>query len=150
MHSDIEIKNLTKLFAILLLNEKDQHGYDIMKSIEARLGSKTSSGQIYPFLRQLKRYGYIDAKGAKGERDKQVYYLTPEGIKFVKRLSSKLEDFFEIAIKPNIITCAHCGCEIYKGGYKEKINGKYLSFCCSNCAKGYKLIPQIRVNQRSV
>jgi Transcriptional regulator PadR-like family len=108
-----------------------------MKEVEKRIGKKASPGQIYPFLKQLKRHHYIDSKG-KTERDKQVYYLTPEGKKFVERVSDKFGDLFEIAIKPKLITCAHCNCEIYKGGYKEKIRNKYLDFCCENCAKSYK------------
>ena len=47
---DIEIKNMVKLFTVLLLSEGEQHGYDIMKKVQARIGKKASPGQIYPFL----------------------------------------------------------------------------------------------------
>ena len=134
---DIEIKNMVKLFTILLLSEGGQHGYDIMKKVESRIGKKASPGQIYPFLKQLKRYHYINSNG-RDERDKQVYYLTPEGRDFVRRLSDTFSDMFEIAIKPNLTVCANCNCEIYKGGYREKMDGRYLTFCCANCANGYK------------
>ena len=137
--ADIEIKNLVKLFTVLLLGEKEQYGYEIMKKVEDRLGKKASPGQIYPFLKQLKRYHYVETKG-RAERDKQAYYLTPEGRKFVARLSDKFGGMFEIAIKSKLTVCAHCNCEIYKGGYKERINGKLLSFCCENCAKGYRTL----------
>ncbi len=133
----MEIKNMVKLFTVLLLSEKEQYGYEIMKEVEKRLGKKASPGQIYPFLKQLKKYRYVDTN-EKAERDKQTYYLTPEGRKFVGRLSDRFGDLFEIVIKPRLTVCAHCSCEIYKGGYKEKVNGKYLSFCCGNCAKSYK------------
>jgi PadR family transcriptional regulator PadR len=134
---DIEIKNIVKLFAVLLLSEKEHYGYEIMKEVERRTGKKASPGQVYPFLKQLKKYGYVETKG-RAERDKQAYYLTPEGRKFVTRLTNKFGDMFEIAIKPKLTVCAHCNCEIYKGGYKEKIGGRYLTFCCENCAKGYR------------
>lgn len=133
---DIEVKNTVKLFALLLLSERKQHGYELMKEIESKLGRKTSPGQIYPFLKQLKKYRYIDSKG-RTERDKQVYYLTPGGRRFVGRLSDKFGDLFEIAIKPKLTICIHCSCEIYKGGYKEKVGDRYLDFCCKNCAKSY-------------
>lgn len=136
---DIEIKNMVKLFTVLLLSEKEQYGYEIMKEVEKKTGKKVSPGQIYPFLRQLKKYHYVETRG-RAERDKQAYYLTPEGRKFITRLSDKFGDMFEIAIKPRLITCAHCDCEIYKGGYKERINGGNLTFCCENCAKGYKIM----------
>lgn len=140
---DMKIKNVAKLFAVLLLSQGDQCGYDMIKGIERRLGSKASPGQIYPFLKQLKKYGYIDSKG-KGERDKQVYHLTPAGKKFVGRLSDRFGEMFEIAIKPKLITCAHCGCEIYKGAYKAQIGGKSMYFCCENCAKSYKTMTRLR------
>jgi PadR family transcriptional regulator PadR len=133
---DMEIKNMVKLFTVLLLSEKEQYGYEIMKEIKKRTGKNVSPGQIYPFLRQLESYNYVEPRGRK-ERDKQAYYLTPEGRRFVKRLSGRFGTIFEIAIKARLTVCAHCGCEIYKGGYKEMINGKSINFCCKNCAKGY-------------
>ncbi len=135
--AEIEIKNMAKLFTVLLLAEDGQHGYEIMKKIESQLGKKASPGQIYPFLKQLKRYHYIDSKG-RAERDKQVYYLTPEGKRFAERVSSRFENLFETAIRSKLTVCAHCNCEIYKGGYREKVNGRYLNFCCKNCADGYR------------
>ena len=80
----MEIKNIVKLFTVLLLSEKEQYGYEIMKEVEKKTGKKVSPGQIYPFLKQLKKYDYVETKG-RAERDKQAYYLTPEGRKFVAR-----------------------------------------------------------------
>lgn len=133
---EMEIKNLTKLFTILLLSEKEQHGYELMKEIEIKLGRKSSPGQIYPFLKQLKEHYYIESRG-RAERDKQVYHLTPEGRRFVARLYNNLSNLLDIAIKQKLKTCAQCNCEVYRGGYKEKINNRYLDFCCRNCAKCY-------------
>ena len=135
--ADMEIKNMVKLFTVLLLSEKEQYGYEIMKEVEKKTGKKVSPGQVYPFLKQLKKYGYVETMG-RAERDKQAYHLTSEGRKFVARLSDKFGDMFEIAIKPRLTVCAHCNCEIYKGGYKERINGRFMSFCCNNCARGYR------------
>ncbi len=134
---DIEIKNMVKLFTVLLLSKKEQYGYEVMKGVEKKTGMKVSPGQMYPFLKQLKKYRYVETRG-RAERDKQIYYLTPEGRKFVTRLSDTFGDLFEIAIKPKLTVCAHCNCEIYKGGYRKGINGRYLSFCCENCANSYK------------
>jgi DNA-binding PadR family transcriptional regulator len=136
---DIEIKNMVKLFTVLMLSEKAQHGYEIMNEVKKRTGKNVSPGQIYPFLKQLKKYHYVNTKG-KAERDRQTYYLTAEGRRFVARLSDKFESIFEIALKARLTACAHCSCEIYKGGYKKMINGKSMDFCCENCAKGYMKI----------
>ena len=137
--SEIEIKNTVKLFTVLMLSEKGQHGYEIIKEVEKRLGKKPSPGQIYPFLKKLEQYRYVECAG-RAERDKKTYHLTPEGREFVSRLSSKLGDLFEMAIKPKLTVCAHCNCEIYKGGHVERINGRPLNFCCRNCAESYILI----------
>ena len=111
--ADIEIKNMVKLFTVLLLSEKEQYGYEIMKEMEKKTGKKVSPGQIYPFLKQLKKYDYVETKG-RAEREKQAYYLTPEGRKFVARLSDKFGDMFEIAIKPKLTVCAHCKLWFYR------------------------------------
>ncbi len=136
---DIEIKNLVKLFTVLLLSEDGQSGYDIMKNVGSRLGRKASPGQIYPFLKQLERHGYVTA-GERAGRDRQAYYLTADGKKFVRRLSERFGDVFDMVIKPRLTVCAHCSCEIYKGAYVEKIGGRPLSFCCENCARGYRAL----------
>jgi DNA-binding PadR family transcriptional regulator len=133
---EIEIKNVAKLFTVMLLSDSEQTGYTIMKALEGRLGRRASPGQIYPFLKQLKQYRYVECR-RRGAREKQIYRLTPEGRRFVGRLSDRLDGLFEIAIRPKLTACAHCGCEIYKGGYKEKVGSKYVTFCCENCAKSY-------------
>ena len=135
---DIEIKNMVKLFTVLLLSEEGRSGYEIMKEVEHRLGKKASPGQIYPFLAQLKKHGYIASNGT-AARDKQAYHLTPEGREFVGRLSGRFGDLFDIAIRPKLTTCAYCNCEIYKGAYNEKIRGRNMSFCCESCARSYKM-----------
>ena len=101
---EIEIKNTVKLFTVLMLSEKGQHGYEIIKEVEKRLGKKPSPGQIYPFLKKLEQYRYVECAG-RAERDKKTYHLTPEGREFVSRLSSKLGDLFEMAIKPKLTVC---------------------------------------------
>ncbi len=133
---DIEIKSLSKLLVLLLLGEQERYGYEIMKEIEKRIGKKPSPGQIYPFLRQLKKYNYMTSSG-RGERDKLVYYITPEGRVFVKHILNKFGNLFEIAIRPNLKICAQCYCEVYKGAYTKKIKGRNRTFCCKDCAKNY-------------
>lgn len=136
--ADIEIKNTVKLFTVLMLSEKEHYGYDIMKAVEKGLGKKANPGQIYPFLRELKKHKYVETSG-RGERKKLVYRITPEGRRFVSRLSERFGDLFESAIRPKLTVCQYCRCEIYKGAYTEKIGGRTLSFCCESCAKSYKM-----------
>lgn len=53
-------------------------------------------------------------------------------------MSYDLESPDQEPIKEDLTTCAHCGCKVYEGAYKEEINGKELAFCCKHCARSYK------------
>ncbi len=132
----VKINNLVKFHTLLLLAGKPKHGYDIIKELEVMMQRKISAGQIYPFLRQLKENDYIDFKEEE-EREKKVYFLTKQGKLFTKQMFAKFGELIHHAISDELITCAHCNCEIYKGGYKQKIKNKLLDFCCSSCANSY-------------
>lgn len=132
----IEISNTTKLYAVLLISEKPKHGYELIKEIGQKLGKRISAGQIYPFLAKMKKQGLVLEKKS-GPREKKTYHLTVKGRAFSKKMISKFSEMVAIAIESKIHICKHCGCEIYKGGYTEKIKGKNLVFCCSHCARAY-------------
>lgn len=134
---ELKVTNLSKFYSLMLLYEGPKHGYDLIKTVGEKLGKKVSPGQIYPFLAKLEKNGYIKIK-SEGKREKKVYVLTNEGKKFCKSMLHRFSDIIELAIEPNLSKCAHCGCEVYKGGYKEKINGKETMFCCSHCAASFK------------
>ena len=105
----MEIKSMVKLYMMLLLSDRDLHGYEIMKEIENKLERKASPSQIYPFLKQLEKNHYIESKG-RTERDKKVYHLTSEGKKFASTLSNSFGDLLELAVKQKLTKCAHWIC----------------------------------------
>ena len=133
MKMAVKITNLVKFYTLLLLAEKPKHGYDVIRELEQIMQRKISAGQIYPFLKQLKDNKYIDYKEEK-EREKKVYFLTKDGKLFVKQMFTKFGDLIHHAISDELTTCAHCNCEIYKGGIKQKVGNKMLDFCCMSCA----------------
>lgn len=135
---DIKITNLVKFHTLLLLAEKEKHGYDIIKEISNKTGKKVSPGQIYPFLKLLESEGYI-VSGKLEERDKKQYRLTREGREFVNRMLVRFGDLIRLAVEPHIEECAHCGCKVYDGGYKKKIKNKNMGFCCPYCAKSFRI-----------
>lgn len=134
--TEVKITSLIKLYTILLLSEKPKHGYELIKRVGEKTGKKISPGEIYPFLKQLKKQGYITVKSVE-ERGKKIYYLTAKGKLFVKRMLDRFGDLIGLAVEPKITACTHCGCKIYEGGHKEKIKGKKLTFCCHHCAKSF-------------
>lgn len=135
--AELRITNLVKFYAVCLLYEGPKHGYEIIKEISKKLNRRVSPGQIYPFLRKLEGQGYIESKEV-GEREKKIYHLTKQGRGFVRRMLNRFGGLIDIAIEPRLTVCVHCGCEVYKGGYKEKIRGKETMFCCHHCARSYK------------
>ncbi|MBI2141277.1 helix-turn-helix transcriptional regulator [Candidatus Woesearchaeota archaeon] len=134
---DIKINNLVKLNALLLLSKRKIHGYEIIKALQHNLGTRISASQVYPFLGILKRKGYIDHSKT-DKRDKKEYSLTAAGKEFMRRITARLASVIDLAIMSAIKTCAHCNCEVYKGGYEKRIRDKLLYFCCRNCARSYR------------
>ncbi len=53
-------------------------------------------------------------------------------------LFKRFSELVSIAIEPSLYVCAHCGCKVYAGGYREFIDGKETAFCCMHCAHSYK------------
>lgn len=133
-----KITNMVKFYAVLLLLEKKHHGYQLMKEIGKRLDKKISAGQMYPFLAELEQNGFIQAAGSKDNRDKTAFVLTKKGKTFAQQMLSRFGGLIEIAVKPHLTVCTHCGCKVFEGGVVQKIKGKELKFCCGHCAASYK------------
>lgn len=125
---DLEIHHVFRLYTLILLQEGEKTGYEIMDRIEEKVGEKPSTSFIYPFLSDLEDEGCVTVE--EGSRNKKIYSLTAEGKDFV---SEKLRSFGEIidaSIQEEVRECKNCGCRIYRGGYTEK--GEI--FCCKHCA----------------
>ena len=133
---DVKVTNMGKFYTLFLLFEKPHHGYEILKDVGAKLGKKASPGQIYPFLSLLEQRGYLSVK-ATGERDKKVYTLTKKGRKFVNSMLERFGDIAQAIVEQSVKKCAHCSCEIYRGGFEKTVKGKKLTFCCENCAAAF-------------
>ena len=134
---EIKVTNMAKFYSLMLLCEGPKHGYELIKTTGEKLGKKVSPGQIYPFLAKLEKAGYIKIK-EEAEREKKIYKLTPAGKKFCQGMLHKFGSLVELAIEPSLSKCAHCGCEVFKGGHSEKINGREMMFCCVHCAASFK------------
>lgn len=143
--TDLKVNTLTKLFILLLLYDSAKHGYELMKRLNEILPYKVNPEQVYPFLKILKERGLAKISEV-GEREKKVYELTEKGRETVEFLLHRFRNLIEIAIKPEIDVCAHCGVKIIDGGYREVIEGEELTFCCRHCAEHYKSV-KLRVKK---
>lgn len=141
------LTSLTKFYTLALLSQEPRHGYEIMKEIEDRIGKKPSTGQIYPLLERFKEEGLADyEKKEVGGRVRKIYSLTEKGEETFSGVLKRFYNLIHEILDPWLVECAHCGCKIFKGRpedpdtevYREKIDGKTLSFCCRHCADAYK------------
>jgi DNA-binding HxlR family transcriptional regulator len=134
------ISDFDRFYILTVLYEGPTHGYGILRKFQKRLKKKKSPGIIYPFLQQLEESGLVTYKiELHGERERKIYALTPEGRRFCEVLFKKFSSIISTAIEPGLDMCSHCGCTLYEGGHQELIAGSELMFCCSHCAKSYKM-----------
>jgi DNA-binding PadR family transcriptional regulator len=124
---------------VLLLSETPLHGYGIMKEVEDRIGRSVNPSLLYPFLKQLEKKGLVrSTKEPVGKKPKKVYELTAPGKELATRIYKRIASIVSLAIEPKLSICFHCGCKIYKGGYRESIGSTEKVFCCVHCAQAYK------------
>lgn len=71
-----------KFILLGLLSERPQHGYELMKELEARRGGfrRASPGSVYPTLQMLEEGGYLTSEEVEGKR---VYTITDSGRQFL-------------------------------------------------------------------
>ena len=79
-----------KLLALLLIEEKPRHGYELIKLIESKSSQQyaPSPGVIYPTLTYLEEVSFVKVEN---ESDKKQYSITEDGKKY-------LEENREIAV----------------------------------------------------
>jgi DNA-binding PadR family transcriptional regulator len=65
-----------KYLVLELLAEGPKHGYEIIRGIEERRGTRPSAGSVYPTLQMLEDGGFVTAESVDGKR---VYTITGEG-----------------------------------------------------------------------
>jgi DNA-binding PadR family transcriptional regulator len=132
------VSDFARFYILTILYESPSHGYDILRKFRNRVGKKISPGLVYPFLQTLEDKGIVTHSSEMvGEKERKVHYLTEEGSTLCIKLFKRFANLVTVAIEPNLDVCAHCGCKIYEGGYKEVIEGVETTFCCSHCAGAY-------------
>ena len=132
------VSDFARFYILTILYEGPSHGYDILRKFRNRVGKKISPGLVYPFLQTLEDKGLATHSSEMvGEKERKVHYLTEEGTTLCNKLFKRFANLVTVAIEPNLDVCAHCGCKIYEGGYKEVIEGLETTFCCPHCAGAY-------------
>jgi DNA-binding PadR family transcriptional regulator len=71
-----------RVLALAMIAEQPQHGYELMKAVEERMGGSysPSPGVIYPTLAWLEDMGYV---GSQEDAGRKRYRITTEGEAFL-------------------------------------------------------------------
>jgi len=84
-------KGCLKLLILMLLNQKQRHGYEVMNEIEERtLGLwRPTAGGIYPILKRMGRNGLVKGEWKVRGKRRKIYNITPKGRETVKKILEK-------------------------------------------------------------
>jgi DNA-binding PadR family transcriptional regulator len=133
------ISDFSRFYILTILYEGPAHGYQILSRFKKRVKKEVSPSLVYPFLQQLEEKGLVKHTiKPVGEKKRKVFELTEKGRELCTALFKRFAELVSIAIEPSLYVCAHCGCKVYEGGYREVIDGKETAFCCVHCAQSYK------------
>jgi DNA-binding PadR family transcriptional regulator len=85
-----------RLALLSLLKDGPKHGYELMKTLEARSGGtyKASAGAVYPTLQQLEDEGLVTSVQQEGKR---VYQITDAGTQELEKNTSTVTEMWERA-----------------------------------------------------
>ncbi len=133
------ISDFSRFYILTILYEGPTHGYSIISRFKKRVKKEVSPSLVYPFLQQLEEKGLVThTEEPVGEKERKVFELTLPGRELCTDLFKRFAELVSIAIEPSLYICAHCGCKVFEGAYRETIDGKETAFCCIHCANSYK------------
>ena len=136
---DALVSDFSRFYILTILYEGPAHGYQILSRFKKRVKKEVSPSLVYPFLQQLEKKSLVKhTVKTIGEKEKKVFELTRRGRTLCTGLFKRFAELVSVAIEPSLYVCAHCGCKVYEGAYRETINGKETAFCCMHCARAYK------------
>lgn len=133
------ISDFSRFYILTILYEGPVHGYSIISQFKRRVKKEISPSLVYPFLQQLEEKGLVThTEKPVGEKERKIFELTPTGRELCTGLFKRFAELVTIAIEPSLDVCAHCGCKVYEGAYREVIDEVEMAFCCIHCAQSYK------------
>jgi len=136
---DEYLSDFSRFYILTILYEGPVHGYSILGRFKRTLGKEISPSLVYPFLEELEKKGLVKHTSEPvGDKPRKIFELTTEGRELATGLFKRFAGLISVAIEPSLYVCAHCGCKVYEGGYREVIDGKETTFCCRHCAHSYK------------
>jgi DNA-binding PadR family transcriptional regulator len=131
--------DFSRFYILTILYQGPAHGYNIISIFKKQVKKEVSPSLVYPFLQQLEEKGLVThTVKPVGEKERKIFELTMAGRELCTDLFKRFAKLVSIAIEPSLYVCAHCGCKVYEGGYREGVDGRETAFCCVHCAESYK------------
>lgn len=81
-------KGVLDYIILLLLQQKEYYGYDLINQIKQTTNYDVAEGTVYPLLNRLKKDGLVESKWVEMTTGipRKYYTLTPKGIKTIEEM----------------------------------------------------------------
>lgn len=84
--SERMVKSFLDLFVLALLNDGPKHGYELMRELKVRTGTRIGAGTLYPLLYELEERQLVSGEWlSPTRRSRRVYKITDKGTKFMEQ-----------------------------------------------------------------
>jgi len=89
-------KGYLQLMILRILKDRPMSGYELMKTISKKTGSKPSAGSTYPLLEELRKKKMVHVRNMKR---KKIYTLTKNGSLQLKDIEKKKHELLDAMVK---------------------------------------------------
>ncbi len=82
--SERMVKSFLDLFVLSLINDGAKHGYELMRELKQRTGTRIGAGTLYPLLYELEERQLVSAEWmSPTRRSRRVYSITERGSRYM-------------------------------------------------------------------
>ncbi len=80
------VKSFLDLFVLDLLNGGAKHGYELMRELKNRTGTRIGAGTLYPLLYELEERKLVAGEwNSPTRRSRKVYRVTEQGARYMEQ-----------------------------------------------------------------
>ncbi len=106
--SDRMVKSFLDLFILDLLNDGAKHGYEVMRELRTKTGTRIGAGTLYPLLYELEERQLVTGEWVSPtRRSRRVYKITEKGTKYKDQGFNGIEVLLKggPALRPALSPC---------------------------------------------
>jgi len=92
------VKSFLDLFVLSLLNDGAKHGYEIMRELKIKTGTRIGAGTLYPLLYEMEERKLVSGEWmSPTRRSRRVYKITDQGEKYRDQSFQGLDRLLKIS-----------------------------------------------------